>query len=134
MSKLTQYSRVRIMESAAQWSVPQDFFDPLFNYLVHGFEPGSFWTAVLANDFFRAVQSSHPSNSIPHLKYTTGWIRDRFPVLSYGNYSVVKGWLELGATDRRLHLEDQRLIYTEQEEVELALRGVETTPEPLLFG
>lgn len=122
------------MDTAEHWSVPKEYFEPLYNYLVHGFEPGSFWTAVLANDFFRAVQSSHPANDIPALKHTVGWIQDRFPVLSYGNYAVVKGWLELDSADRRLSLENHGLIYTEREEVELALRGITAKPEPMLFG
>jgi hypothetical protein len=118
--------------SASRWTVPQDYFDPLYNYLVHGYEPGSFWTAVLANDFFRAISSSHPSNSIEALKNTVGWIRDQFPAESYGNYSVVKSWLELEPMNRRLHLEDQRLIYTEQEEIMMGLKG-ERTKEPQLY-
>ena len=132
--KITQYSRVRFMQTADQWEVPREYFDPLFNYLVHGFEPGSFWTAVLANDFFRAIQSSHPSNQIPALKATVGWIQDRFPEIAYGNYRMVTSWLDLSDADRRLCLENHGLIYTEKEEVEMALRGIKATPEPMLFG
>ena len=112
-----------MMLSADQWVVPRDYFDPLYNYLVHGFEPGSFWTAVLANDLWRAISSSHPSNDITSLKNTVGWIRERFPAESYGNYHTVKSWLEMTVTDRRIHLEDQHLIYTEQEEIMRGLQG-----------
>lgn len=132
--KITQYSRVRFMESADQWRVLQEHFDPLFNYLVYGFEPGSFWTAVLANDFFRAVQSSHPSNQIPALKATVGWIQDRFPRKSFGSYDQIAAWLRTAEADRRAILASRGLIYTEQEEVEMALRGIKATPEPMLFG
>ena len=132
--KITQYSRLRIMESADYWSVPHEYFDPLFNYLVHGWEPGSFWSAVLANDFFRALQSSHPSNSIPQLKNAVGWIQDSFPRQSFGSYEQVHNWLFFTEQERRLCLENHGLIYTEREEVEMALRGVKTTPEPMLFG
>jgi hypothetical protein len=120
-----------MMAAATHWTVPREYFDPLYNYLVHGFEPGSFWTAVLANDFFRAVGSSHPANDIHSLKNTVGWIKDQFPALSYGNYTVVKSWLELPGMDRRIHLEDARLIYTEQEEIMMGLRG-EKTYEPFM--
>ena len=130
--KLTKLSRDRMMTSASHWSVARDYFDPLYNYLVYGFEPGSFWTAVLANDFFRAISSSHPNNDIPSLKNTVGWIRDQFPTLSYGNYTVVKSWLELPGMDRRIHLEDAHLIYTEQEEIMLGLKG-ERSQEPVLY-
>ena len=73
---LTKFSRDRMMLSATRWTVPRDFFEPLHNYLVYGFEPGSFWSAVLANDFMRAVQHSHPSNDIC-LLYTSPSPRDR---------------------------------------------------------
>ena len=129
---ITKLSRDRMMLSASHWSVARDYFDPLYNYLVHGYEPGSFWSSVLANDFMRAVQHSHPSNDIPSLKNTVGWIRDQFPTLSYGNYTVVKAWLELPDMDRRIQLEDAHLIYTEQEEIMLGLKG-EKSQEPFLY-
>jgi hypothetical protein len=113
--------------------VPRDYFDPLYNYLVHGFEPGSFWSAVLANDFMRAMQSSHPSNDIPALKNTVGWIQDSFPQESYGNIFIVEDWINRSAHDRRMLLESARLIYTEQDEIMMALKGNQTMPEPVLW-
>jgi hypothetical protein len=127
---LTKHSRSRLTILASRWTVPKEYFDPLYNYLVHGFEPGSFWTAVLANDWHRAISSSHPGNTVDHLKMATGWIHDSFPVESYGGYSNIKQWLELDPIDRRMILEDNRLIYTEQEEIMLGLKGVQPTPEP----
>lgn len=124
--EITKYSRNRLMESATRWTVPREYFDPLFNYLVHGFAPGSFWTAVLANDFAGAIQHSHPGNSIPHLKHVVGWMQDQWPVMSYGNHALVKGWMELEPIDRRLYLEEARLIYSEQDEVMMALQSVRT--------
>jgi hypothetical protein len=118
--------------SASRWTVPRDYFDPLYNYLVHGFEPGSFWTAVLCNDFMSAIQYSHPGNTIDALKHTVGWIRDAFPRESYGDYHRVQGWCELAPGYRRMVLESSRLIYTEQEEIVKALKG-ETSREPQLY-
>ena len=83
---LTKFSRNRMMVSATRWSVPREYFDPLFNYLVHGFSPGSFWTAAISNDFMGAIRSSHPSNSIPHLKNVVGWIQEDWPDLAWGSY------------------------------------------------
>ena len=130
--KLTEHSRNRMRLAASLWDVPAEYFDPVYNYLVHGFEPGSFWTAVLANDFARAIQHSHPANSIPFLKNTVSWMQDQWPTMSYGNPQVVHHWLELDAADRRRHLEDARLIYSEQEEIMMALRG-ERSVEPILY-
>ena len=130
--QLTKFSRERMILSASRWTVPQEYFDPLYNYLVHGFEPGSFWTAVLANDWHRAISSSHPSNTIEHLKMATGWIHDSFPVESYSSYRNVKSWMALEPVDRRMILEECHLIYTEQEEIIKGLRGDQST-EPLLY-
>jgi hypothetical protein len=41
--------------------------------------------------------------------------------------------MKLDAMDRRLILESARMIYTEQEEIMLALKGERTTPEPVLW-
>jgi hypothetical protein len=130
---ITKFSRNRMMLSATRWTVAREYFDPLYNYLVHGFEPGSFWSAVLANDFMRAVQHSHPSNDIPALKHTVGWIRDSFPEESYGNHHVVSEWIKLSSLERRMILERSRLIYTEQEEIMLGLKGEQIAPEPVLW-
>jgi hypothetical protein len=65
---VSKFNRDRVMLTASRWTVAREYFDPLYNYLVYGYEPGSFWTAVLANDFMTAVQHSHPSNTIPALK------------------------------------------------------------------
>ncbi len=129
--KLTEHSRNRMRGAASHWSIPAEYFDPLYNYLVHGFEPGSFWTAVLANNFARAIQHSHPGNSISALKNTVGWMQDQWPTMSYGNFQVVHHWLALDAAERRQHLEEAHLIYTEQDEIMLVLGG-KRTYEPLL--
>lgn len=131
--RITDHSRSKFVESAAQWTVPKEYFEPLFNYLVHGFEPGSFWTAVLCNDFRRAILSSHPGNSIPELKNTVGWIYDRFPRDSYGDYASTQRWIQQTDQDRRATLEQAGLIYTEQEEIMLGLKGVKAKPEPILW-
>jgi len=130
---ITKLSKQRLMLTATRWTVPREYYDPLFNYLVYGFEPGSFWTAVLANDFGRAVQHSHPSNDISTLKNVVGWMQNSFPWKSYGDYEKIRKWLELDAIDRRIYLEDSRLVYTEQEEIMLALKGVEAKPEPIMW-
>ncbi len=124
---ISKMNRDRIMLTASQWTVAREYFDPLFNYLVYGFEPGSFWTSVLANDFMGAIQHSHPSNSIPHLKQAVGWIQDVFPKGSYGDYRSVKYWCGMEPHLRRQHLEHHRILMTEQEEIMAALRGVKSS-------
>ena len=131
--KLTAYSKVRLMESASQWEVDKDFFEPIFNWLVYGWSPGSFFTCLLANDFFNAVQSSHPANTMAALKKLCGWIRSDVPAEAWGSYDNVKAWGSYTDGQRRSFLERAGLIYTEREEVELALRGVEPSREPVFW-
>jgi hypothetical protein len=129
---LTKFSRDRMMVTATRWTVPRDFFEPLHNYLVYGFAPGSFWSAVLANDFMRAVQHSHPSNDISALKNTVGWILNSFPEQSYGDHDRVILWQDLEAIQRRRILESKDMIYTEQEEIMMALQG-KKSHEPMMW-
>lgn len=120
---LSKLNRSRITLTASRWQVARDYFDPLLNYLIHGFEPGSMWTAVLANDWHRAIQSSHPANTIEALKQATGWIHDAFPKESYGSYAQIRAWIQLSAHDRRMILEGTGLLLTEQQEVMHTLKG-----------
>ena len=129
---ITVYSNNRLRETASQWEVPQDFANPMLNYLVYGYKPGSCFTAVLANDFVGAIRSSHPANTIEAFKALAGWIHDCFPKQACGSYDAVSQWLALSPAERRALLERQRLIYTEAEEIIMTL---ESRPdrEPVLY-
>ena len=129
---ITVYSRNRLYETFSKWDVPRDFADPVANYLVYGYEPGGCFTSVLANDFFAAMQRSHPANTIEAFKCLVGWINDCMPTEAYSSYNRVSEWLHLDEDRRRAILEKYELIYTEQEEVMLALRD-ESTIEPILY-
>ena len=122
---ITVFSRDRLYRTFKQWEVPNDFADPMANYLVYGYEPGSCFTAVLANDFVGAIRSSHPSNSVEAFKALAGWLYSHVPPQAYGSYERVRAWLDLDADERRAILEHNRLIYTAQEETWLALKGQE---------
>ena len=129
---ISAYSRARIMETFSKWEVPQDFADPMYNYMVFGFSPGGCFTAILANDWTRAISSSHPANTVQALKALTSWILDVLPVESYGNYEAVKFWLAITNSERRDYLERLRLIHTEKEETWLNIKG-DPVHEPELY-
>ena len=130
--KLTNYSRNRLLATFHKWDVPKDFADPMYNYLVHGYSPGGFFTSVLANDFHSAISRSHPGNTIEALKQLGGWILDQMPLEAKGSYNNVEVWCSLPADVRRSILEDYELIYTEQQEIMMALQG-QSTHEPVLY-
>jgi hypothetical protein len=108
-----------------KWDVPRDFADPMANYLIYGYEPGSCFTAILANDFVSAIRSCHPVNTVESLKALAGWIHSDMPREAYGSYERVRAWLALDPVERRAILELNRLIYTAREETWLALKGEE---------
>ena len=129
--RLSQHSKDLLLESFSQWDVDQEYAGPMINYLVHGFEPGSFFTALLANDFIGAVRSSHPANTINALKKLSGWINEHMPTQAWGSYAVVKTWLELEDNQRRQVLERAQLIYSSKDEMWLILKDQPThTPFP----
>ena len=122
---ITVFSRNRLYRTFKQWEVPNDFADPMANYLVYGYEPGSCFSAVLANDFIGAIRSSHPSNTVEAFKALAGWIYSHVPPQAYGSYDKVNAWCDLDPDSRRSILERNRLIYTTKEETWLALKGEE---------
>jgi hypothetical protein len=112
--------------------VPKDFADPFYNYLVHGWEPGSCFTSVLANDFYMAMQRSHPANSVQAFKALSGWIRDTLPPQCYGSYQAVDEWCKLSSEDRRAVLENRGLVYEAKQETWMTLQG-KNVVEPVWF-
>jgi hypothetical protein len=129
---LTPYSRNKILKTFELWRVPKDFAEPMYNYLVHGFEPGSCFTAVLANDFARAMLASHPANTVEAFKALTKWILDNVPSEARGSAAAVSAWCKLPTSTRRSILEDHKIVLTEAEEVWMTLQGA-PTHEPHLY-
>ena len=110
------------METFKHWNVDRDFADPMYNYLVYGYSPGSCFTSVLANDFLGAIFRSHPSNTIDAYKRLAGWMSANVPRQAQGSYQAVDYWLGLDNDERRTILEMNHLIYTTEEESWLILK------------
>jgi len=129
---LTKYSRNSILKTFNTWGVPKDFADPMYNYLVYGFNPGSCFTSVLANDFFGAIRRSHPSNTVEAFKALAGWIDDCVPSMARGSYDVVEAWTKLNDRQRRAVLEGKGLVFTSEEESWMILKD-EPITEVVLY-
>jgi hypothetical protein len=129
---LTKYSKNKLLQTFEKWDVPKEFADPFYNYLVWGFRPGGCFESILANDFARAIQRSHPANNIEAYKALVGWMYDTVPEEAIGSYEKVKAWCGINPEQRRIILEDCMLIYTEKEEIVLILKDVPST-EPILY-
>ena len=97
---------------------------PLISYLVYGFDPGSFYTALFANDAFAAMQHSHPANRIANLKMVTNFVQNYFPKgTAWGSYEAVSKWVKLSDSDRRTCLAECGLVLTPEQEVWAVLQG-----------
>lgn len=123
--KLTKYSENRLLNILNHWRVPRDFAEPMYNYLVYGIEPGGFFTGWYANDASSIIRS-HPANTVESLKDLMKWMLNCMPPEAWGSHSRVKAWLQMEPAQRRSILEERELIYTEQEEIMMALRGTYT--------
>jgi hypothetical protein len=131
--KLTKYSENRFYETFVTYNVPKEFADPVFNYFVHGFQPGSFFTALLANDFVGAMCRSHPANTVEGLKMLSVWLQNTgLKTRAWGDYDTVDRWLRMDEGLRRALLEHAELIYSEEKEIWMTLKGEETYT-PMLF-
>jgi hypothetical protein len=129
---LTKYSKNKLMKTFERWDVPREFADPFYDYLVWGFRPGGCFEAILANDFAKAIQRSHPNNHIEAYKALVNWIADTVPEEAQGGYLKVKAWCDKTPEQRRIILEDCGLIYPSKEEVVMILKD-EPTTEPMLY-
>lgn len=129
--KLTKHSANRLMTSLQYWRVPRDFSEPMFNYLVHGFEPGSFFKGWYANDASSIIHS-HPGNSVEALKDLMKWMLNCMPGEAWGSHEKVNAWLKMDSAERRAILERYNLVYTEADEIVLLLKS-EPTQEPCFW-
>lgn len=120
--KLSNHSKERLINSFNQYGVHVDYHHPLYNYLVYGIEPGSFWTALLENNFVKAMLCSHIANSIAGLKSVASWIKFEMPPEAWGSCENVSAWHRKTMPERRTILESEQLIYTPEYETWLALK------------
>ena len=74
--------------------ITMDCQEAIFNYLVYGWEPGGFLTAVMANDLYRAATVADIAN-VDHLAYVAKFVVYALPQACYGNYDQIKNWLQL---------------------------------------
>jgi len=124
MIVLHKISYDRIKNSFKDCNVCDEYAEPIINYLVYGFNPGAFFTAVIANDFAGAMSRSHPANQVQELKYLVHWMNNCMPRVSWGGYDIFYAWIDASEEYRRKILEDHKLIYTPHEETWEAISKV----------
>jgi hypothetical protein len=98
----------------------------LVDYLIRGFEPGSFYYFMFANDMFAAVGHAHPSISMAHLKQLVGFMKYHFPEgMAWGSNTAVDRWLDMTDDERFEKLRERGLWLTEAQEMWAALQGIQ---------
>ena len=72
-------------------TIPEHTQETLDNYLINGWEPGGFVTAMLAMDMERALCTADTANR-QRIWAIGRWIMDNAPYGSWGSYELVKAW------------------------------------------
>ena len=73
--------------------IPEHTRETLVNYLIKGWEPGGFVTAMLAMDMERAVYAADFVNG-KNIQQIARWIIEYCPRSSWGDYETVNYWIE----------------------------------------
>ena len=97
------------------YPVNDEWRDEIHNYFIKGWPPGSFHTAVLANDLTGAVFKSHPMNEWKQIREFVKWVFANAPDGSWGSYENVDAWLKLSTATRRKICENIGWLVTEKE-------------------
>lgn len=121
--QLSKYNQRRIQATFDDWNLSTDFSGPIYNYLIHGLAPGSFFTSAFANDFLGAVIRSHPANTTEVMKSIAGWIINHMPYEARGSHAKVENWLKLTSAQRLEILQKSGLVLTSEAEAWAILKG-----------
>ena len=89
-----------------------EWAEHLFEYVILGLPPGSFHTAVLSNDLYRAAATSHPLNQWCDIMACCLWLMNYAPVDCFGSKEKVNAWLALTPDERNEICEKARLLNT----------------------
>ena len=76
----------------SHYQVPDHTKRAFEDYILHGYPPGSFMSAVLSNNFIGAAcQAGHVNRE--HLTDIAKWVINVAPSMCWGNERAIKDWL-----------------------------------------
>ena len=106
------------------WGIPELHVNEMYNYLVLGLEPGSFFRGLLCNDAFDMISHSHISNRIETLKPLVNVLMSRgLGGVAFGSKEAYNSWLTMSSGDREKYLEQVGLFLSEKNQTIFILRG-----------
>ena len=90
---LLQFGTKQMKYYNDEWQINQYAKESFERYFEQGLPPGSFCTAVLANDLISAANKADHWNQTL-LASTAQWVYHNAPRGSWGSYEAVQGWLD----------------------------------------
>ena len=93
--------------------VPEHAQESIENYLMLGWHPGGFMTAMFAGDLFTAAGSGDQANG-PAMQGIANWIQRSAPHGSWGSYETVMNWCQ--------DLEKRRTKFSDKMEKEYIIK------------
>jgi len=82
-------------------TIPDGIQEGLWNYMAYGLSPGGFMTAVLKNNFQRAMASADHSWSGTSFKQLAKWVDEYMPPYMRGDEASMIAWQEKTDEERR---------------------------------
>lgn len=101
-------------DTPSRWGgqeIPKHTQDALEDYLIRGYPPGGFLTAILTNDLYRAVASADHANKT-NITAITDWVLNYAPERSWGSPDMVQMWLDDEDNRRTKFSEATQKAYT----------------------
>jgi len=98
-----------------QGHIPENWHDELINYIVHGFEPGSFHRNLYTNNLAGATTTSDSFNEWNWIQLFMDFLLTHAPSECWGNNEKVANWLKLDKTVRYKICHTHGLILTPAE-------------------
>lgn len=83
----------------AEFKVPENLWEGLWNYYLHGISAGSFLDAVLRNDLRLACGKSD-SDGCKHLWNICAFLYNHFPMAAWGSNEAVDRWIATHTGER----------------------------------
>ena len=105
-----------------------DCQEAIFNYLLHGYEPGGFLVAVLVNDLYAAACKADFVN-VEHLGYVAKFVVQALPTMCYGSAERVRNWSTMDQEERERVLVSAGMIPDTFQLIKLAGEKFASTPD-----
>ena len=102
----------KFIKTFETYPVMVDWDQTMERYILHGLDPGGFFTSVLANDLMMAAARSHVHNDWNCIQNLVKWIVQYAPPSAWGSYEAVNEWCNRSQAEREKICEAMGLATT----------------------